>query len=255
MSSDDALALQQRGLRDWIRMLAACAPDSYPVERDGVVAAVVPSSPQRSIPNSVGYADAGALEAALGELAEAYEGAGVAAWTVWVPEFDSEAIGALERAGHKVDGTPTAMSMQLADFEPLDPGDLDWDTSPEPRLLGLLNERAYGLPPGSGIAAALATPPALGDLRVYQARVDGRPSCVLATFDHDGDDLGFYFVATDPDRRGRGLASRLMSIAMTEARERGLRTTSLQSSAIGRPVYERLGFGADFEMRMYEHRR
>ena len=78
---------------------------------------------------------------------------------------------------------------------------------------------------------------------------------MLATFDHDGDDLGFYFVATDPDRRGRGLASRLMSIAMTEARERGLRTTSLQSSAMGRPVYERLGFGADFEMRMYEHRR
>ena len=178
----------------------------------------------------------------------------MAAWTVWVPEFDREAIDALERAGHELDGTPTAMSMQLADFEPLDPGDLDWDTSPEPQLLGLLNERAYGLPTGSGIAAALATPPALPDLRIYQARVDGRPSCVLATLDH-GDDLGFYFVATDPDQRGRGLASRLMSVAMAEGRERGLRTTSLQSSPMGRPVYERLGFGADFEMRMYERRR
>ena len=77
---------------------------------------------------------------------------------------------------------------------------------------------------------------------------------MLGTLDH-GDDLGFYFVATDPDHRGRGLASRLISVAIGEARDRGLRTTSLQSSAMGRPVYERLGYGADFKIRMYERRR
>jgi ribosomal protein S18 acetylase RimI-like enzyme len=254
MSRERAVALQKRGLHDWIGMLSAAAPGSRRFERDGVVASVVPSSPQRSIPNSVGYTDARALEATLDELGIAYDEAGIAAWMVWVPEFDDETIALLEGAGHELDGTPTAMSMELASFEPLDPGDLDWDTDPEPALLGRLNERAYGLPEGSGIAAALAQPPDLPNLTIYQARVDGEPASVLATMDHDSD-LGFYFVATDPDRRGRGLVTRLMSIAMADARERGLQTTSLQSSAMGRSIYDRLGFGADFELRMYERRR
>jgi ribosomal protein S18 acetylase RimI-like enzyme len=254
MSRERGLALQQGGLRDWIEMLSASAPGSRMIERDGVAAAVVPSCPERSICNSVGYTDAGALAASLDVLASAYEDAGVAAWTVWVPEFDTEAIALLEAAGHKLDGTPTAMSRELASLEPLDPGDLDWDTRPERDLLGHLNERAYGLPEDSGVAAALSDPPHLPNLRLYQARVDGEAAAVLATLD-SGDDLGFYFVATDPDRRGRGLASRLMSIAMVEGRERGLATTSLQSSVMGRPIYERLGFKVDFELRMYERRR
>ena len=61
-------------------------------------------------------------------------------------------------------------------------------------------------------------PPDLPELRLYQARVDGEPACVLATLDHDGD-LGFYFVATHPDHRGLGLASRLISAALVEGRE------------------------------------
>ena len=72
--------------------------------------------------------------------------------------------------------------------------------------------------------------------------------------DHD-DDLGFYFVATHPDHRGRGLARGLMSVAITDARRRGMATSSLQSSALGQPVYERLGYQGDFRFAMYERRR
>ncbi len=89
---------------------------------------------------------------------------------------------------------------------------------------------------------------------LYQARVDGETACVLGTMDHDGD-LGFYFVATHPDRRGLGLASRLMTVALLDAIDRGFETSSLQGSPMGRPVYRRLGYGDDFNLRMYERRR
>ena len=37
---------------------------------------------------------------------------------MWAPEFDRETIALLEGAGHKLDGSPRAMSIELADFEP-----------------------------------------------------------------------------------------------------------------------------------------
>ena len=41
----------------------------------------------------------------------------MAAWTVWVPEFDREAVELLEAAGHVFDGSPMAMSVELEGFE------------------------------------------------------------------------------------------------------------------------------------------
>jgi GNAT superfamily N-acetyltransferase len=244
------LELQRRGLRDWIAALGAASPGARLYERDGIAAAVVPACPDRSVANSVSFADPAALAAALGELAAVYERAGVEAWTVWVPEFDAESIAALEAAGHSLDGEPLAMALELADWAEPEIGDLEWDRDVAPGLLGELNDRAYGLEPAVGIARALTDPTEIG---LYQARVDGRPACVLGTIDH-GDDLGFYFVATDPQLRGRGLAVRLMAVALADAKRRGLATSTLQSSALGRPVYERLGFVGGFRLRMYERR-
>jgi GNAT superfamily N-acetyltransferase len=253
MTRERALRLQRRGLGDWIALLGSSSPGAETWERDGLVASIVPSCPQRSICNSVGYRDAATLRNALDELAGAYERAGIIAWTVFVPEFDHEVIELLEAAGHRLDGSPAAMSMDLSEFEPLDLGDLDWDRGADPADVGRINDRAYGLSPDSGTAAGLSAPPDLPELRFYQSRVDGQPACVLGTIDHDGD-LGFYFVATDPDHRGRGLASRLISVAIVEGRERGLETSSLQGSPMGRTLYLRLGYSEDFGLRMYERR-
>jgi GNAT superfamily N-acetyltransferase len=63
-----------------------------------------------------------------------------------------------------------------------------------------------------------------------------------------------YLVATLPEARGRGLATALMSHALLEARERGCTTTSLQSSARGRPVYARLGYREIGVVQMWERR-
>jgi GNAT superfamily N-acetyltransferase len=246
-----ALELQKRGLRDWIRLLGSSSPGAGVHAADGITAAVVPACPQRSICNSVTYEEAGQLAEALDPLAVAYDAAGISAWTVWAPEFDREAIEALEEEGHVLDGSPMAMSLDLTGFEAPDIGDLDWDTDPDPADLGRLNDLAYGLPPDAGMAPGLAEPGP--GVTLYQARVDGEAACVLGTIDHDGD-IGFYFVATHPEHRGQGLATRLMTVALLDAIERGLETSSLQASPMGRPVYRRLGYGDDFAMRMYEKR-
>jgi len=252
MNPNRALALQKRGLGDWVAMLGSSSEGARTVEFDGVIGSIVPAVPHRSILNSVSYADADALAAGIDRLAAAYDEAGIVAWTVWVPEFDREAIAMLEAAGHRLDGTPMAMSVELEDFAGVEVGDLDWDAECEPAELGRINDRAYGLEGDDALAGGLSDPTVAG-LRLYRARVDGETAAVLATVDHDRD-LGFYFVATDPDHRGRGLAGRLITVAVEQARERGLRTSSLQGSAMGQPVYRRLGYGEDFALNMYERR-
>ncbi len=258
---DRGLAIQQRAMRDWIAMLAGSAPGSRLHERDGVAAAIVPACPQRSIANSVNYTDAATLTDALGELASLYEEAGVNAWTVWAPEFDAEAISALEGAGHKFDGKPLAMVLDLDRLEPPDLGGLDYDLEGDMPTLGRINEAAYGLAPEDGFAEVFAERPEGLDLRLYRARDEGEIACVLATIDHQptegaaGPDCGVYFVATEHGSRGRGLASRLLAAALVEARGRGCATSSLQSSAMGESVYAALGYQACFRLNMYERRR
>ncbi len=259
MDPERALEIQRTAMADWIALFAASSPGAKAFERDGIVAVAVPACPERSIANSVFFREAGALAGALEELAEFFDRAPVDAWTVWVPDFEADAIAALERAGHSFDGKPRAMVLELEGWSGPEIGDLDWGESEDRSVLGRLNDLAYGLTPENGLARAL-TDPAPG-YRIYEARVEGEVACVLGTVDHapsagaEGGDLGFYFVATDPAHRGRGLASRLMAALLGDARDRGLETSSLQSSAMGEPVYARLGFEPHFRLHMYERRR
>ncbi len=247
------LAIQRRGLRDFIRMVGASAPDSSVHDRYGLTAAVVPVRPHRSLVNSVAYSDPDELIESLDWLAQLYDEAGIVAWTVWTPEVDAEPIEALEASGHIFDGEPLAMVLELEQWSGPDVGDLDWDADGSGAIAGPINDRAYGSQHGEGMAAALSDPPPW--VRNYQARVDGEVACVLGTIDHGGEDLGVYFVATELEHRGEGLATRLMCAALTEARERGLRTSSLQASAMGEQIYRRLGYRPCFRVHMYERRR
>ena len=253
MNLDRALELQRSNLRSWFAVLAEHSPGARLLEHDGVTGVMVPAVPERSVVNSVTYDDAESLVAALPELAAAYDAAGVRAWTVWTPDVDAEAAEALKQAGHALDAQPAAMSLELAGFEPLDPGDLDWDAAADPAEVGRLNDAAYGLEPGN-FSAAIGDAPYEPPARLYQARIDGEAVCVLQTIDWEGD-LGFFMVATDPQHRGQGLAKRLMSVALVEARERGCETSTLQATKKGYPAYERLGYQAFGRLHMYERRK
>ena len=60
--------------------------------------------------------------------------------------------------------------------------------------------------------------------------------------------LNFY---VEPAYRGRGLAYGLLKTAVGEARRRGIKVVTLHASKFGRPLYERNGFEATNEMRLW----
>jgi ribosomal protein S18 acetylase RimI-like enzyme len=61
-------------------------------------------------------------------------------------------------------------------------------------------------------------------------------------------------VATRPEARRRGLAGELLRLALREAAARGLKTTTLEATAAGAPVYSRLGYRDLGELQMWERR-
>jgi GNAT superfamily N-acetyltransferase len=231
------------------RMVASASEDARLVELDGVIASVVPVTPDRSITNSVAYEHVDALARGLDRIAAAYAAAGVRAWTVWVPERDRAAQRLLEDAGHALDAAPAAMALELARFEREPNSDLALDTEPDAVEVGRLNDAAYGM--DGDFERAFTRRPA--ELHLYAARVDGEAVACVGSI-HDEVDCGIYLVATHPDARGRGLARDLMTIALNEAREAGCESASLQSTAMGKPVYTRLGFTDFGPLQMWERR-
>lgn len=110
-----------------------------------------------------------------------------------------------------------------------------------PDTFAALNEHAYG----DGVDRWFA--PLLATLRDPKVRLhglrgdDGAFASVLLTVDV-GDDVGINFTTTAAAARGRGFATRLALAVLADARERGARTASLQSTEAGRPLWRRLGF-------------
>lgn len=232
-----------------MRALTDAVPGGRTVEVGSVAASIMPSVPDRSVVNCVTYGDAAELEHALPLLAAEYEAAGVRAWTVWVPRGEPAATDALERAGHAFDGRPAAMALELDELRPAGAA-VELLGGATLELVGRLNDLAYGTPGDfeRGLRGAGSEP-----FDVYVAGLDGQPAGCVVTYDLHGD-CGVYLVATVPALRGRGIAAALMTRALVAARERGCITSSLQATALGRPVYERLGFRDLGEIHMWERR-
>jgi GNAT superfamily N-acetyltransferase len=251
MPHRDELARMGANMRTFYRVLGERSPGGAVFEREGLLAAMVPACPRLSIVNGVVYDSADALVAARDELEAAYAGAGVKAWTVWVPEDDRAVAERLERAGHRLDASPRAMILDLGDVELDGPGEVDWERTSDADTVGEINEVAYGLPAGAFAPSvtALAGDPVV----LYLARVDGEPAACVGALD-EGGDCGIYVVATRPEAQGRGLASALMRQAILDARSRGCETSSLQATKAGAPVYRRLGYRDVCAIDMWEHR-
>ena len=221
-----------------------------------VAAAIIPATPGRSLPNSVVYERPEAVLEHYDEIVRAYGDAGVAAFTVWVePEDESLLVPELERRGHVLDGRPMLQAADLGDLDlaALAAGPLDLHPHPTFAELGRLNDLAWGLPPGAlgGALADLDGHPAEGIVRIVLQ--DGEPACGLAVFVVETDAY-VTFVATLEHARGRGLATRLLARTLLEAVQDGARTTTLEASAAGEPVYERMGYRSLWRLKMYERR-
>jgi ribosomal protein S18 acetylase RimI-like enzyme len=239
------------GMRAWQRLVAQASPDAHVLERGGVAASLVPVAPERAVANSVIYQDPKELAAAYDEVARAYAEIG-AAWTVWVPPHDLRARELLEQRGHVLDAAPAVMSAELSRVERPAPGSLaDWTAGADPAVAGPLNDRAYTFGTDS-FTRALGGLPREG-LSTYLAWLDERPVACLIVVDHDLN-ADIEMVAVVPEARGRGIAGALLAHALADAAERGLETSTLVATKLGRPVYERLGYEEFGTLQMWERR-
>jgi GNAT superfamily N-acetyltransferase len=79
------------------------------------------------------------------------------------------------------------------------------------------------------------------NVRLYLGTLGERPVCTSALC-ATGPVAGIYWVATLPEARGRGFGEAITWSAVRGGSALGCRFASLQASAMGRPVYERMGF-------------
>ena len=237
----------------WYRLLGAGSEGARTFERDGVVAALVPASAQRSVVNAVAYEHADALAAAYDDIAAAYDDIG-AKWTVWVHNGDTDTVDLLESNGHVLDGSPEAMAADLVQSPPPRPPDdalEDWTAQGDLADVGAINDRAYGYG-GDWFSRALTRVPD-GALHIYVARRDGEAVGCCATTD-TGSNSEVQMVAVVPEARGQGLSGKLIAHSLADAVDRGARTSTLVATLLGRPVYERLGFRPLGVLEMWERR-
>ena len=228
------------------RLIARASEGASLFERPGVQGAIVPAASERSVFNAVTYESAGALEEAYEELAGAYREAG-ASWTVWVHPGDVAAAALLRERGHVLDAEPPGMVRSLR-HPPSRPPLEDWTAEGSMEEVAVLNDLAYGY--DDSFHRALSN--LAGDgVYVYVAHRDGRPAGGLIAAD-DGLNTDIGWVAVRPEARGRGLSGKLMAHALADAAERGRQASTLVATALGRPVYERLGYEEVGAFQMWE---
>ena len=242
----DAYVRMQRSMREHFRLVGRSSEGAHVIELPGIVGSVCPKVPERSYPNSVVYESQDALIEALPEIARRYDEAGVAAWTVWVPEDDTAA------AGHVLDADPAGMTLDLAGLAaPAD--ELDHRTGDDLMpTVAALNDQSYPFP-GTPFTDFTSQQPT-GVKRDYVAYLDGEPVAAVAILPVDGD-ASVWDVGTLPRARGRGLAGRLLHRALWDARQEGCDISSLQATKLGEPVYARLGYQRHGAVQMWEKRR
>lgn len=84
----------------------------------------------------------------------------------------------------------------------------------------------------------------------FVGRFRGRPVASSVLFSSAGV-AGVYFVGTLAGVRGRGIARAMTAAALREGRDRGYLVGVLQATAMGIPVYRRLGFRTYSEFAIY----
>lgn len=180
------------------------------------------------------------LPAALAELEEAGLPCSVQVRRGRTPAFEAEA----RRLGFTKETELPGMAAGADDLLPAEPDGLAVTRVQAPEDLGDALEVAiagFAAPPE--MMAPLYTPHvlALHGLSLYLGRAGGAPVSTSIGLAIDGT-VGIFNVATPPDHRGRGYGAALTAEAARGGFATGADLAWLQASAMGHPVYQRLGF-------------
>jgi ribosomal protein S18 acetylase RimI-like enzyme len=219
-------------LANWAA-LATTSPGARLEETDSAVGAVFPAwAPLNNVIVLGGPATAAEV---AGEWRRRYADAGVREWALWVPSrtvtFDApDEPTAL--TGMRRDATTLVMAAPIPAGLPADPGVVR--TSLDSVV------RAGDEPVPVADLGVRGTTAGLGTWALVRA---GVAVASAWTYRH-GADFGIYAVGTAPAWRRQGLGTALMRHLMADGAADGARTATLQSTPMGRHLYESLGFVA-----------
>jgi ribosomal protein S18 acetylase RimI-like enzyme len=172
---------------------------------------------------------------AAASASHVFQGAGVAAWALWVPS-DARDFGATDVVGRvgrmKRDTTTLVMTAEL-----------DRAMSSHREVVPTSTMTAVAATDDPVSADDLDEPDAVPGLEAWVWVHDGNAVAGAWSFLHDGD-CGVYTVGTPVGWRRRGFAHRLVEHVLADAAAQGARTASLQSTPMGESLYAGLGFRA-----------
>jgi GNAT superfamily N-acetyltransferase len=213
--------------------LAKLSPGARVIRSAATAAAVFPSwAPLNNAIMLDGH-DGAAAEATASRLTGVYADAYVDVWALWMPSrvTDLDAPDEVrEVGGLKRDTTTLVMQATLP------PGLRHHDRVVRTSIAAATHATDEPVP-----AADLAEPEGVPGLAAWVLVHDDVAVAGAWSFLHERD-CGIYAVGTSPGWRRRGFARSLMVHVLADAQRRGARTATLQSTRMGRPLYESLGF-------------
>jgi ribosomal protein S18 acetylase RimI-like enzyme len=213
---------------EYARGAAGAALERVP----GAGVAVFAQEPERAFYNNA-LLERGLMAAertaALDAMETAYAASGVCRFAAWIHEGDEVMRADLERRGYAPVESTRAMGMALDDLRPR-PSAVELGSPTWSEYLRIMD-----VP--SGYLAQVDE----HAFHVLIGRLDGENVATAMAFDHDGD-CGIYNVTTQEHARRRGLGTVLTLLHLHDARARGCRTASLQSTPMAEHVYASVGF-------------
>jgi ribosomal protein S18 acetylase RimI-like enzyme len=228
-------------------LLGAHAGQGRTLERDGLVASIVANAPESPTLNAAVALEPETAVQNVEELASLYSQARVRRWGVWMDGGASLAAQALTQAGLTVTAASPGMGARLDELPieetALEPADL--------ATVGRVNDMAYGN--FDGRLERTLTPLPNGVLKGYRVDHEGAPAAVALALHHH-QDCGVSFVATVPNARRQGLATKVMRQALSDAADNGCTTTTLQATEVGERLYLNLGYTRLCVMQLWERR-
>ena len=156
----------------------------------------------------------------------------------------SDVDAALRAMGLEMVATRPAMAMRVQDVEPAQvPQGVEIVRVTKPsRLAELVDVEVGAFETDRPVAEGLLAPTQLSlpNVRLYAALADGR-AVAQAVTNTQGGAVGVFGVATLPEYRLRGIGTAITAFAIDDVRDEA-DLAWLQSTEMGRPLYERMGF-------------